>query len=162
MNMQRSRGTTTVEFSIVAAVVFTLIFAVLEVGRGYFIYSMLEEVGRRGSRLAAVCPVNDPAVPRLAVFNASADASPSQMVRGLTPGQVVIDYLDTNGVTVADPSNPANFTSIHYVRARVIGYVFSVNVPLLAGIADVTMPDFESILPRESLGVTREGVITPC
>jgi hypothetical protein len=160
--MRRSRGTTTVEFAIVAAVLFTMIFGVFEVGRGYYTYAMLDEVSRRGARLAAVCPVNDPAIPQLAIFNPSGVGSDSPIVFGLAPGNVVVDYLDANSVVVGNPADPANFPAIRYVRVRITGFVYQVNVPFIAGAGSVAMPEFETILPRESLGVPREGAITPC
>ena len=162
MFARRQKGTTTVEFAIVAAVLFFMIFGVFEVGRGYYTYSMLDEVTRRGARLAAVCPINDPAVAQMAIFNASGDGSNSNLVSGLTPGHVVIEYLNANGNVVANPADPANFLQIRYVRSRVVGYQHNVSLPFIVGLTSVTMPEFESILPRESLGIPREGAITPC
>jgi hypothetical protein len=162
VNHKHQRGTSTVEFAIVAAFLFIMIFGVLEIGRGYYVYSMLDEVARRGSRLASVCPINDPGIPQLAVFNASGDGGDSTLVSNLTPGHVVIDYLDANGVVVGAPADPANFGQIRYVRSRVMNYQHAVIVPFVAGLTSVTMPNFESILPRESLGIPRGGVITPC
>ena len=75
-------GITTVEFAIVALLVFTMVFGVIEIGRGYYIYTLLDDVARRGARLAAVCPVNDPAIPQMAIYNrresagSGADAGP--------------------------------------------------------------------------------------
>ena len=80
-------GTSTVEFAIVAAVLFIMIFGVIEIGRGYFVYSMLDEVARRASRLAVVCPVNDPAIPQMAVLNASGDGADSTLVKDLSPAR---------------------------------------------------------------------------
>lgn len=162
MVMKRQQGSTTVEFAIVGALLFIMIFGVFEVGRGYYVYSMLDEVTRRASRLAAVCPVSDPAVPQLAVFNASGDASASSLVMGLMPSHVVVDYLDEFGNTVANASDPSSFPLIRYVRARVIGFQHDFIVPFVTGMTDIQMPEFESILPRESLGIPREGAITPC
>lgn len=162
MNRRQSSGTSTVEFAIVAAALFTMMFGVFEVGRGYYVYSMLDEVSRRGARLAVVCPINDAAVPQLSVFNASGDTGESFLVKDLTPGHVVIDYLDAGNTVVTNPTEPDGFARIRYVRARVVNFVYDVNVPFIAGLASFTMPEFESILPRESLGVPREGAITPC
>lgn len=162
MNRMRQTGTATVEFAIVAAVLFLMIFGVFEVARAYFVYSALEEVTRRGSRLAAVCPVGDPAIPRLAVFNASGDAGESPLIRGLQPSNVIIDYLDANGAVIALPTELANFLQIRFVRARVVGFEHRINVPFVAGVSAFNMPDFVSILPRESLGIPREGAVTPC
>lgn len=163
MNRRQQRGTTAVEFSIVAVALFMMVFGVLEVGRGYYVYSMLDEVTRRAARLATVCPVNDPAVPRLAIFNTAGDGSESALVNDLTPAHVVIDYLDANGNVVAAPSTDEGFIQIRFVRARVIGYEHQIAVPFIAGgISSVQMPQFEAVIPRESLGIPREGAVTTC
>jgi hypothetical protein len=162
MNYRRQEGTTTVEFAIVAAVLMIMIFGVLEVGRGYYVYSMLDDVARRGARLAAVCPVNDPAIAQMAIYNASGDPSESNLVKDLMPGHVIIDYLDANNAVVSTPSDPVKFIQIQYVRARISSYVHQFSVPLVTGLASIQMPEFVSILPRESLGIPREGAIVPC
>lgn len=161
MRWPKQSGLTTVEFAIVATVLFMMIFGVIEIARGFYVYSMLDEVARRGSRLAAVCPVNDPAVPQLAVFNPAGDGSDSPLVKGLSPSNVVIDYLDANASVVANPGT-SGFAQIRYVRARVVGFQHKFMVPFVAGLTTFDMPNFESILPRESLGIPREGAITPC
>jgi hypothetical protein len=149
MSKFRQKGLSTVEFAVVAVLLFVMIFGVLEVARGYYV-------------LAAVCPVNDPAIPQMAIFNPSGTASDSTLVSGLTPGHVVIDYLDTNGAVVTNPTVADNFVQIRYVRARIVGYRHTLVVPFVAGLTNVQMPEFESILPRESLGIPREGAITSC
>lgn len=163
MYRHRENGTTTVEFAIAAAALFLMIFGVLEVGRGYFVYAMLDEVTRRAARLAVVCPVNDPAVPQMAVFNSSGDPSDSPLVNGLTPAHVVIDYIDNANSVIALPAEPTGFAQIRYVRARIVGYEHHFVLPFAAaGMATIQMPAFETILPRESLGIPRDGAITPC
>jgi len=162
MISRRQQGLATVEFAIVASLVLTMIFGVIEVARAYYVYSMLDDVARRGARLAAVCPVNDPAVPRLAIYNNSGNAGNSPLVKGLTPAHVVIDYLDAGNNIVATPTNPASFVQIRYVRARIVGYEHLAVLPWLVGATGIEMPEFVSTLPRESLGIPREGAITPC
>jgi hypothetical protein len=139
-----------------------MIFGVLEIGRAYFVFATLDEVTRRGARLAAVCPVNDPAVPRLAVFNSSADASNSNIVVGLSPANVIIEYLDASNAVVTNPAAPAQFVQIRYVRARLSNFQHQFSVPFVTGLANILMPEFAAVLPRESLGVPRDGEITPC
>jgi Flp pilus assembly protein TadG len=162
MKRNRQAGITTVEFAIVGLLVFAMIFGVIEVARGYFTYAMLDDVARRGARLAAVCPINDPAVPQMAIYNASGDAGTSPLVAGLTPGHVVVDYLDDTGSVVGTPADPAVFTQIRFVRARVVGFEHTFVVPLVSSVASITMPEFQTILPRESLGIPRDGAVTPC
>jgi Flp pilus assembly protein TadG len=162
MKFFTQRGLSTVEFALVANVVFILMFAVFEIGRAYFVYATLDEVTRRGARVAAVCPVNDPAVARLAIFNTSGNNGPSSLVAGLTPGHINIEYLDQNGTVVGNPEDAAGFIQIRYVRVRVVGYQHQMQVPLVSGITNFFMPEFSAVLPRESLGIPREGNITPC
>jgi len=162
MTAFRQSGTTTVEFAIVGLVLLVSILGVFEVARGYYTAAMLDEVTRRAARLAAVCPVNDPAVPQLAIMNASGDASASRFVNGLQPANVAIDYLDDSNAIVPNPSDLSGFLQIRYVRARITGFTYQVNLPFVAGLASLTMSDFVHVLPRESLGVPRAGVITPC
>jgi hypothetical protein len=162
MTYHRQRGISTVEFAIVGLVLFIMIFGVIEVARGYYVYTMLGDVARRGARLAAVCPINDPAVPQMAIYNASGNTGESGLVKGLDPAHVVIDYLDANGTVVTTPAEPAKFGQIRYVRSRVVGFEHARIVPFVTGTSSITMPEFSSILPRESLGIPRDGVITPC
>ena len=162
MTAYRQSGVTTVEFAIVGLVLLVSILGVFEVGRAYYTAAMLDEVTRRAARLAAVCPVNDPAVQQLAIMNASGDASASRFVTGLQPANVAIDYLDDSNATVANPGDLSGFLQIRYVRARITGFTYRVNLPFVAGLASLTMSDFVHVLPRESLGVPRAGAITPC
>ena len=162
MNTRYQKGTTTVEFAVVGLVLCISILGVFEVGRGYYSAAMLEEVARRGARLAAVCPVNDPAISQLAILNASGDSGESRFVAGLQPANVLIDYIDENGAVIGNPGDPSAFLQIRYVRARISGFTYGVSIPFVAGLATLTMSDFSHILPRESLGVPRTGVVTPC
>ena len=109
------------EFALVANVVFILMFAVFEIGRAYFVYASLDEVTRRGARVAVVCPVNDPAIGRMAIFNTSGNAGPSSLVSGLTPAHIAVEYLDQNNTVVGNPADAAGFVQIRYVRVRVSG-----------------------------------------
>lgn len=156
------KGFSTVELAIVANVILVIIVGAIEVGRAYFVYATLDEVTRRGARLAAVCPVNDPGIRQMAVFNASGDTSNSQLVPALAPGHVVVEYLDRNSAVVTNPSDPGAFAEIRYVRVRVVGFQHQLAVPYVTSVASFPMPEFPAVLPRESLGIPRDGVITAC
>ena len=162
MSRNRQSGLAMVEFAIVASVLLMLIIAVLEMGRASFVFATMDEVTRRGARLAAVCPVNDPAIPRLAVFNDATNAGTSSLVAGLEPGNVIIEYLDQNGAVVANPLVPESFLQIRYVRARVVDFEHTMHIPFVSALTTFTLPEFATVLPRESLGVPRQGVIQAC
>jgi Flp pilus assembly protein TadG len=155
MNRYRQHGLSTVEFAIVAAVLFMLIFAVIEVGRAYFVASALDEAARRGARMAAVCPINDPAIAQAAAFE-------SALVYGLDPSDIAVEYLDVDGALIINPADPANFRLIRYVRVRVVGFQHQMFIPLVSPLTQFTMAEYATVLPRESLGIPRVGAITPC
>jgi TadE-like protein len=143
------KGTTTVEFAIVGAVLITIIFAVIEFGRTLFTFSVLNEGTRRGARVAAVCPLNDPAIAQETAF---------VTLPGLTTQNVTVEYLNQGGGVIANPAG--NFGAIEYVRVRIVNFQYQMWIPFLN--LAFTAPEFAATLPRESLGVPREGVINPC
>lgn len=143
---RQQRGITTVEFAIVGAVLFMVLFGVTEIGRAFFVANSLVESTRRGARVAAVCPIGDPRAAQVAIF-ADADGQ-SRIAPDLTTTHVVVSYLDQNGAPLANPA--ASFTSIQYVRVRIVGYQMQLMIPFIN--PNVPMPEFAATLPRESLG----------
>jgi hypothetical protein len=155
---KRQRGITSVELAIVGLLFFIVMFAVLEVGRLFFVLNSLDEATRRGARMAAVCQVNDAAITQVAVFNQSGDASASSLVAGLEPADIQIRYLDVNGSPVGLPATD-DFEDVRYVEASVVGFQHQLIIP--TRFTTFILPDFRTTLPRESLGVSRDG-FTPC
>lgn len=149
MSKRNERGTTTVEFAICGAVVILVILGGIEVNRAMFTLSVLKESTRRGARVAAVCPVNDPAISQATTFAS---------LPGLTTQNVRIEYLNQAGTLIANPAG--NFGTIEYVRVRIANYQLQLLIPYVNRI--VNSPEFAVTLPRESLGVPRTGVVTPC
>lgn len=139
-------GVTTVEFAIVGAVLFTVMFGVIEFGRALYVANALVESTRRGARVAAVCPVGDPRAAQIAII---ADGNGrSRVASDLTTSHVVVSYLDQNGATLGNPG--ASYTSIRYVRVRIVGYQMRLMIPFV--MPQFVMPEFVATLPRESLG----------
>jgi Flp pilus assembly protein TadG len=159
MNSTRQSGLATVEFAIVAGVLLTVIIAVIDISRLYFSVASLNEATRRGARVAAVCPVGDPAIAQIAVFNVSGDAGSSPIVAGLQTQHIDVEYLDGNGEPVASPAG-AGFDFIRYVRVRIDGFQLQTVIPGVSRL--ISVPGFAATLPRESLGIPREGAVTPC
>jgi Flp pilus assembly protein TadG len=153
-NFHGQRGLSIVEFAIVAAVLFMLIFAVIEVGRAFFVASALDEATRRGARMAAVCQINDGAIAQTAAFD-------NAVIPDLDAGDFAVEYLDGNGIVLGSPGTSATFRLIRYVRVRVVGYQHQMFIPFATALAPFTMPEFATTLPRESLGISPEGN-TPC
>lgn len=139
------RGVTTVEFAIVGAVLFTLIFGVIEFGRALFVANILVEGTRRGARMAAVCPIGSNRVAQATIF-ANADGV-SGIAPNLRTNNVVVSYLDQAGAPVPNPG--ANFTSIAYVQVRIVDFRQTMMMPLMP---EFLIPAFTATLPVESLG----------
>ena len=155
MNKYRQQGLSTVEFAIVAVVLFMLIFGVIEVGRAFFVASALDEATRRGARMAVVCPINDPAIAQAAAFD-------NALIPGLDASDIVVEYLDDSAGVIGNPADPAEFSTIEFVRVRVVGFQHQMFIPLVTPLSQFTMPEYATMLPRESLGIPRTGVVTAC
>lgn len=153
--MNKQRGVTTVEFAIIGALLMTVLFAVIEFGRAMFVMNTLTEATRRAARVAVVCPVNDPAAAQAALLDRG---SGSSVINGLTTDNIIIEYLDAFGGVVADPVG--SFMSIRYARARVVDFTMPLIIPFI--MPSIQMPGFAATLPRESLGIPREGVVEAC
>src|SRR5204862_122931 len=107
----RQHGIATVEFAIVlpllvllllgvtelGAAMLLLLFGVIEIGRAMFVLNALGESTRRAARVATVCPINDPAILEVGLFNTPGGGTGTQVVGGLTAGNFAVEYLDANG-----------------------------------------------------------------
>jgi len=146
--MNRMRGITTVEFTIISSVLLVLLFACIEFGRATYTFAALNEGTRRAARLAAVCPVNDPKITAAVNFMG---------VYGFSNANVSVNYLDGNGVSLG--ATPA-LVNVRYVRVSIVGYTLSLAIPLVS--PTLTSPSFTVTIPVESLGVSNTGVSTAC
>lgn len=151
---RKQTGVTTVEFAIIGMLFFIVLFGVIEFGRLLFTWNTLTEATRRGARVAAVCPVNHPAIARITVFNGPGSGGKSPVLSNLVPGDVAVRYLDDNG---NDLGNAPTFSNIAYVSVGISGnsdgapgYQHQMLIPLLA--MTLTSPWFQTMLPTENLG----------
>lgn len=141
-NRQRQRGTTSVEFALVGTVLFMVLFGLIEFGRLLFTWNVLDEATRRAARLAVVCPVTAAGQ----AFAKDAGAFGGTMLPNFTAANIVLSYLQEDGVT------PATSTAdTYYVRSSITGYQHQMLIPFF----DITLDSlgFETTLPAESLGV---------
>ena len=152
----RQRGLATVEFAIIGAAFFVVLFGVIEMSRALFVVNSLTEATRRGARMAAVCPVGDPQPANVAVFGNGGGRS--ALIAGLTTGNIQIKYLDAGGNALPNPT--VTFGLIHFVQAKIVGFTLPLAIPFLA--PTLSLSGFGTTIPRESLGVPRAGAIAPC
>ena len=58
-----------------------VLFSVIEIGRAMFVLNALSESTRRAARMAAVCPINDPAITEVGLFNAPGEGTGTRIGR---------------------------------------------------------------------------------
>ena len=103
--------------------------------------------------MAAVCPINDAAIFQAAAFN-------NAVIPDLDAGDITVEYLTDTGALVNNPADPAGFRQIRYVRVRVVGYQHQMIIPFVSAL--IILPEYATVLPRESLGIPRLGAVVPC
>lgn len=153
MNIRLQSGLHTVEFALVGAMFFILVFAAIEFGRLMFVWNTLDETSRRAARVAVVCPVEHSAIRRVAMFDGPGSSGNSPVLRDLTEDLIDLDYLTATGGVMADPE--ANYLDIAFVRSEVSGFQHQLIIPFF--FQQFELPPFITVLPRESLGVSPEG-----
>jgi len=103
--------------------------------------------------VAVVCPINDPAIIQAATFGDWGTAP-----LNLNAGNFTVEYLNSAGNVIGNPT--ASFIQIRYARVRISNYTDFLVIPMLN--LSYTAPDFSATLPRESLGIPRQGAVQPC
>jgi len=139
------QGLYLVEFAIIAAALFIVLFAVIELSRIIWIWNTADEATRRGARVAAVCPINDPAIAEATIFATAGSGGPSPILRGLDTSNVSVEYLDEDG------DAETTFGDIEYVRVSLSDYTVTPLIPFIN--TTFTLPSFETTIPSESLGL---------
>ena len=138
---RNQRGTTAVEFAIVGVVFLTVLFALIDFSRLFWDMAALDESTRRGARVAAVCPVNDPQVAQVALF--------AGLVPSLGTEHILVQYLDEDGAVVGSPGG-AGYGKIRYVRVGIQNFQLQTFIPGLTSV--LPTPGFVTTIPSESLG----------
>ncbi len=152
------RGSYIVEVAIAGAIFMFMLFAVVEIGRAVYTWSALNLATQRGARVAAVCPVDDPAVRRIAIFGTGENTG-STLVPGLDSSHIAVSYLDEGGAETID------YQSISYVRVSISNYTHSLLIPVLLSETvanNLLSPTFATTLPAESLGYEPDGNTRVC
>jgi Flp pilus assembly protein TadG len=142
---RRQRGTTIIEFALVAAVFFVLLIGIMEFGRWLFTMNAISEATRWGARLAVVCTKDAAAT---AIRNKMRSIAGS-----LTNANIVINYHNPpNAVNSCDMSNCKS------VEVTITGATFTAIIPFM-NFTNVPIPAFTTTLPRESMDSTNNDLI---
>lgn len=140
--LSRQRGVAAVEFALISALFFSVLFGIVEMGRVLFYMNTAAEATRLGARLAVVCDVDDTAV----------KARMTQMLNILTPERIDVIY---------EPAGCTKDTCLT-VTVRIAqgqnGLTVNTLIPFLPFTVD--MPPFATTLTRESLDSANNAVCT--
>lgn len=184
----RETGAAGVEFSLVAIIFFTIVFATLELARVEYLLNTLEEVTRRAAAAAANVDYRDAAALKKVQADAVFRQSPGPLALGdpVVADHVKIDYLSVSKTTwdvkhmTTLPACPAGNRSncmtdphadncIRFVRARVCASMnetgdcdplrYKMVFPFL-DLSGMKLPPAETIVPVGNLGATLGAM--PC
>ncbi|WP_175734521.1 TadE/TadG family type IV pilus assembly protein [Burkholderia ambifaria] len=129
------RGSTIVEFALIASILIMLLIGVFEFGRVLFYWNTASEAIRLGARTAIVCDVNAAGVVK--------------RVRSLMP------ILADSNVSVSYSPSGCDVSSCSFVTVSISNVTVNTMIPI-ANVA-ITMPSFTTTLSRESLNSSTGG-----
>jgi len=110
----RQQGAAAVEFAIIAAILFILLFGILEFGRMFYVFNTVQEVTRHAAREAVVRQVNNSSTSPAKI---AALFGQNSMPAGaeIAVGNVDIKYLKSDGVEIPSgrlpPTGADNITA---------------------------------------------------
>lgn len=157
----QQRGAAAVEFAIIAMLLFTLLFGIIEFGRLFYVFNTVQEVTRRAAREAVVRWVNemdsDTEVQNLVLLGGTSWPGGGE----ITAARINIEYLTASGGTPAPfPDSAADNISaclsgpdgcIALVRVSITGATYTPMVGLFPFLS-VPIPASTVTMPAESLG----------
>ncbi len=163
-SIKSQRGAAAVEFAIIAMLLFTLLFGIIEFGRMFYLFNTVQEVTRRAAREAVVRWANDASqndVKVLALFGGTSLPAGAE----ITADNINIEYLTADGgdpgVNVETTTPADNLSAclsgaahcIALVRVSISDARYTPMVGLFPYF-NVTIPASTVTMPAESLGYT--------
>jgi Flp pilus assembly protein TadG len=139
------QGAAAVEFAIVAALLFTLLFGVIEMGRLFWTWNAAVEATRLGARLAVVCDVDRGA-------GAPIKRRMREMLPALSNANITIEYL--NPPNRIDPA--CTNADCKAARVRLSGVTYQTIIPLVP--LSLTLPPFSTTLRKEYMSSVGNSV----
>lgn len=133
------RGVAAVEFAIVAALFFTLLIGVMEMGRVLFYWNTATEATRLGARIAVVCDIGDSAI----------KAKMTALFPTVPTDKIQVDYTPTG----------CSAENCDEVTVRIQPVPIATYIPLVP--LSLSLPGFATTLPRESLASSIDAVDNP-
>lgn len=183
--LQTQAGTTAVEFALLAALFFILVFGIIELARLLFVFNTLHEVTRRAAAAAVnVYPRDANAVAGVKQYAVFRNSSGNLVLANpVTDNYIRLEYLRSDLSVIPEASwpdsaaanrqicmiNPRAPTCIRFVQVRVCdtadaGQCNAVPSQMLLSMIDLRVPFHRAttILPVESLGYVPGTLPPPC
>ncbi|ANA34080.1 hypothetical protein R82526_01138 [Ralstonia mannitolilytica] len=136
---KHQRGTTAVEFAIVAVLFLTVLLGILDFGRILFTWNAVGEATRWGARQAVVC----------AQGSTSVVSKMQAILPTLKSTNVNVQWYDNTGA----PSSTCDAASCGGVAVSVTGLTVAPFSPATwIGFSQLAVPSFSTYLPREVMG----------
>jgi hypothetical protein len=129
LKQQGQKGVATVEFALVASLLFTLLFGITEMSRILFYWNTATEATRLGARLAVVCS-KDAAVIKTRMIN-------------------MLGVLSTGNIDIRYTPDGCDLNSCRSVTVSITGLNVSTFIPFVP--LNLDMPPFSTSLRRESM-----------
>lgn len=144
----RQRGVAAVEFAIVASLLFTVLFGVMEMGRLLWTWNAATEATRLGARLAVVCDIDRS-------MNAPIKSRMQDMLPALTDGNITISYLNPTNTVDSSCTN----ATCKAARVSLSGFTHTTIIPFVP--LSLTLPPFSTTLRKEFMSSTDNEVCPP-
>ena len=134
-------GAAAIEFALIAAIFFTILIGILEMGRVLFYMNSAAEATRFGARIAVVCDIN-------------ASGIRSNMIKRLsilTNQNINVDYVPAG----------CSQASCKSITVAITGVNVATFIPFVPdSIRSINLPNFSTSLPRESMDSTDNSLCT--
>ena len=164
------RGSTIVEFAVVAGFFFMILISIIEFSRLLYTHNALTDAARRGARYAALHKQADVSCVKNVVIygeghvdknNACAPTGPP-LINHLEESNIEITYegADTdNDVDDLTPIDTSYGTNLGTVTVTVENFNFNLLVPYMG--LQLNMPAYTTTLTSESAGEEPEEIVAP-
>lgn len=135
------RGLVTIEFTLLAAVLFLALFAIAGFARTIYIYNATANATRLGARLAVVCAP------------AAASNIKTKMV-------AKVSGLTTSNIDIVYNPSGCSVSTCRSVTVSIANFTVAIATPASFPLGSITVPGFSTTLVRESMNSTNNSVCT--
>ncbi len=151
----KQNGITLIEFSIVAGLLFVLLFGIIEFSRWMFVWNTLTEAVNRGALLGAITCTDEAGISKVknVTLFKNPDGSGTSILPALTPANVSVVYSGCCAQDLGPNTAPSTVT------VSITGYTHQVLIP---GFELSRTPTISASVPIESLGTEIVGCKPAC